>query len=75
MEEGISRMYERLRALQSVGNVDAPHIQVQIADVLRDLKANGQSDEDSIARTDPRRFDAGFDPKAVATAVADPSSE
>ena len=58
MEAGIIRMYQRLNDLLLVGNVSAPHIQTQIADVRRDLKASGQTDADIFAHTDPKRFDA-----------------
>ncbi len=68
MDEGLSRKYDRLRSLLRVGNADAPHIKTEIADLIRDIKGSGHSDEDIVARTDPRRFDAGFNPVAPVSA-------
>jgi hypothetical protein len=80
MEEGLSRKYARLNSLLGAGNAHAPHISVEIDDIVRDLKASGQSELDIIARTHSRRYTPGFDPRnpsavPVETPKADPSSE
>src|SRR5437773_2390066 len=67
MDEGLSRKYDRLNALLQVGNVSAPHIQVEIEDLKRDLRLSGQTDIDIKAHTDSSRFEVGFDPTAKGT--------
>jgi len=62
MDEGLSRKYQRLNSLLAVGNVDAPHIQTEIADLRRDILGSGHTEADIRARTDPRRFEPDFDP-------------
>jgi hypothetical protein len=66
MDEGLARKYNRLRSLMAVNNLSAPHIQTEVADILRDLRGSGQSEADIIARTHPRRFDPDFDPEGHA---------
>jgi hypothetical protein len=62
MDLGLEGKYNRLRNLLGAGNVDAPHIQTEIVDLRRDILGSGHTEVDIVARTDPRRFEAGFDP-------------
>ena len=62
----------RLKSLRAAGNADHPSIQVEMADIRRDLKANKFTDAEIDIRT-------AAGPQAVEQqqqeAVADPSSE
>ena len=40
MDEGLQRKYDRLRSLLNAGNVDAPHIQIEIEDLRNDIRGN-----------------------------------
>lgn len=62
MDEGLNRKYDRLKSLLAAGNVDAPHIQTEIADLRRDILGSGQTEVDIDARTDPRRYESDFIP-------------
>ena len=42
----ISKKFDRLKALRVAGNVELPAIQVEIADIVADLKLNGFSESD-----------------------------
>lgn len=52
-DSGLTAKFTRLRSLLRVGNANAPHIQVEIADLRTDILGSGVSKEELAERTAP----------------------
>lgn len=52
-DSGLMAKMNRLRSLLVVGNANAPHIQVEISDLRRDILGNGVSEAELKGMTAP----------------------
>lgn len=52
-DSGLTAKLVRLRSLLAVGNASAPHIQVEVADLRKDILGPGVSEAELAERTAP----------------------
>ena len=52
-DAGLMAKFTRLRALLAAGNADAPHIQIEVADLRKDILGSGVTEAELEERTQP----------------------